>query len=130
MIGVPLSAEPAAPCWLVRHLEQLAQLLAGRGASGKPWSQMIRGMPLLVGEGIEDVCSAILDFPKVRAICAVSLPAMLALDPPDSVGDVLLLQQCDRPGSPAAPLLWRVIEHFEAGGHRVWLWARLAKVKD
>jgi Toprim domain len=103
----------------------------GRGKSGKPWSQMIRGEPLLVGEGIEDVLSAMLDFPEVRAICAVSLSAMLALDLPESVGDVLLLQQGDRPGSPAARLLWRVIEHFEGGGHRVRLWGtRLAKVKD
>jgi hypothetical protein len=101
-----------------------------RGKSGKPWSQMIQGEPLLVGEGIEDCLSAMLDFPELRAICAVSLSAMLALDLPETVGEVLLLQQGDRPGSPAARLLWRVIEHFETGGHGVRLWARLAKVKD
>ena len=101
-----------------------------RGASGKPWSQMVKGEPLMVGEGIEDVLSAMLDWPQYRAICAVSLSSMLALDLPETVGDVLLLQQGDRPGSPARKLLRRVVEHFEAGGHTVYFWNRPVFIKD
>jgi hypothetical protein len=102
----------------------------GRGKSGKPWSQMVAGEPLIVGEGIEDTLSAMLDYPEHRAICAVALSSMLALDLPETVGDVLLLQQGDRPGSPARRLLWRAVEHFEAGGHKVYFWSRPVFVKD
>lgn len=102
----------------------------GRGKSGKPWAQMAAGEPLLVGEGIEDVLSAMLDFPQYRAICAVSLSSMLALDLPAAIGEVLLLQQGDKRGSPAARLLWRVVDRLEEQGHKVYFWQRPVFVKD
>ncbi len=102
----------------------------GRGETGKPWSQMVEGEPLLIGEGIEDVLSAMLEWPEYRAICALSLSSMMTLELPEAVGDVLLLQQKDPAGSSAANLLRRVVDRFYAMGHKVYFWQRPVFVKD
>jgi hypothetical protein len=101
-----------------------------RGASGKPWSQILPGEKLLIGEGIEDVLSAMIDWPEFRAVCGVSLSSMLCLELPETVGEILLLHQGDPIGSPAYRTLWEVISRFEAMGHPVRLWKRNAGVKD
>ena len=59
-----------------------------RGITGKPWAEMVPGEPLMIGEGIEDCLSAMLDEHDYRAVCALSLSSMMTLDLPETVGDV------------------------------------------
>ena len=101
-----------------------------RGITGKPWAEMVPGEPLMISEGIEDCLSAILDEPHYRAVCALSLSSMMTLDLPETVGDVVLLQQGDPPGSAADRLLRKVIRRLEELGHEVLLWKRKNDVKD
>jgi hypothetical protein len=119
-----------------------------RGASGKAWRDMPAGETVLLGEGIEDLMSALIwgeielpgdpderwggrpgDRPgdrivaarALRAVCTISLSLMAAIELPPQVTRVAILEQRDAPGSPARAQLRRVIERFRAQGRRVLL---------
>ena len=100
-----------------------------RGASKKAWKDAPRE-PLVLAEGIEDLLSYVQIDPGTRAACALSLGAMLALDLPETFGEIAILGQNDPPGSAAAKLLDRVIERFQDEGRRVLVWRPPAFIKD
>lgn len=90
-----------------------------RGASGLPWQAMPDGETVMIGEGLEDTLSAITLWPCYRALCAVSLSAMLATQLPPAAATVLILQQNDHPKSTAADLLGRVVQRWRGEGRAV-----------
>ena len=90
-----------------------------RGENDRPWSSIEHGETWLIGEGIEDCLTAVLEWPQWPTICAVSLYSMLSLELPQAVSDIVLLSQNDPVASPASQLLLRVIRRFQNMGKRV-----------
>ena len=101
-----------------------------RGAAGKAWHEMPAGETVVVGEGIEDTLSVLLRSPQHRAICAVSLSAMLVLQLPAAVAQVIMIGQNDRRDSAAMALRDRVIARWRADGRYVQLLVPPVWVKD
>lgn len=100
-----------------------------RGSSGKPWKETQPGEWILVGEGFEDVSTAVVARPDLRAAAAVSLANMGSLVLPPAAEGVILLAQNDplhhpdfpdRP-HPARVALSRAIQNFQTQGKRVRL---------
>ena len=108
-----------------------------RGGSGLAWPKMMEGETVMLGEGIEDLLSAlicgeialpdgsggarIVAARALRAVCTISLSLMAAVELPPQVTRVVILQQRDPPGSPARAQLGRAIDRFRAQGRRVLL---------
>jgi hypothetical protein len=90
-----------------------------RGASGRPWCEMAAGETLVIGEGIEDTLSAVLQQPKWRAVSAVSLSLMAALRLPPEVTTIVLLDQNDPLDSNADRQRRQIIARWTAEGRRV-----------
>src|SRR6516162_10007952 len=94
-----------------------------RGASNKAWSQMPEGEVLMVGEGIEDTLSGVLNRSAWRAVCAVALSSMMALQLPAQVRTLVILAQNDRypaaGGSDAERLLRKVVKRWLDDGREV-----------
>jgi hypothetical protein len=90
-----------------------------RGASGRPWREMAAGETLVIGEGIEDTLSFVLQQPKWRAVCAVSLSLMAALRLPPQVATIVLLDQNDPLDSSADRQRRQIIAQWTAEGRRV-----------
>ena len=107
-----------------------------RGASGRAWADAQAGEELLIGEGIEDVATAVMVAPEFRACAAVSLANMGSLVLPPAIGAVRILKQndpamrADGAPHPAAIALGRAIAHFHGQGKRVLLCTPPAAVKD
>jgi hypothetical protein len=101
-----------------------------RGASRKRWPQMAEGETLMIGEGIEDTLSAVLNRPAWRAVCAVALSSMLVLELPPQVQTIVILGQNDKPDGGADRLLHRIIKRWVADGRRVRLAKPPAFLKD
>jgi hypothetical protein len=124
-----------------------------RGRSGKPWLNMPMGSTVVLSEGVEDALSALvgaeIDFParrgrpappavpisELRVIAAVSGDNIAALDLPSQVARLVILQQRDPPGSPAAVKLDAAITRFEEQGIEVLLlpppaWAGIKDLND
>jgi len=101
-----------------------------RGTEGKAWAEMPIGETIIVGEGVEDTLSAVLRSPQHRAICAVSLSAMLVLQLPTAVARVIMIGQNDKRDSTAIALRDRVIARWRAEGRQVQLLIPPVWVKD
>jgi hypothetical protein len=102
-----------------------------RGANReRAWHEMAQGETVLIGEGIEDVLTAVTHWPKWRAIAAVSLSAMLTTTLPEMVGTIVVLGQNDHPEARAAELFRRVLRKWQAEGRRVRVAKPPAFLKD
>jgi hypothetical protein len=101
-----------------------------RGESGKSFKDAPAGEWVVIGEGIEDTLTAVLAKPEMRALAAVSLGNMAAIQLPAACEGVVLLAQNDPPGSSATKAFSRAIEHFQAIGLRVKVARPPAEVKD
>lgn len=64
-----------------------------KGASGKRWAEAVPGEELVIGEGYEDVGTAVTACPEYRAAVAVSGSNMAGLVLPAAIKGVILLQQ-------------------------------------
>lgn len=89
----------------------LGQLRGGfiplwRGASGRPIAEAQEGEQLAIAEGIEDTLTVALHMPEARAIAAVSLSNMAAVELPEACNDVLLI--FDRDGENAQARVGRL----------------------
>lgn len=100
-----------------------------RGATGKPWKDAAAGEWLMVGEGIEDTATAVIERPDLRAAAAVSMGNMLGMQVPDAIEGVIILAQNDS-NPKAIEALDRAVAHFQALGKRVRLAKPDASVKD
>lgn len=72
---------------------------------------------------------------KLRVVAAVSLDNMAAIELPLQIDRVVILQQHDKPGSPAARKLDTIIHHIEQQGVDVLLmpppnWAGVKDIND
>jgi hypothetical protein len=102
-----------------------------RGANReRAWQDMAKGETVLIGEGIEDVLTAVTHWPKWRAIAAVSLSAMLTTELPQTIGTIVALGQNDHPEGDAAELFRVVLRKWLANGRRVQVARPPAFVKD
>jgi hypothetical protein len=101
-----------------------------RGASGLRWEEMPDDEICMVGEGIEDTLSAVLNRSAWRAVVAVSLSSMLVLDLPPEIATVVILGQNDNRGSDADQLLRRVIKRWVDQGREVRVARPPAFLKD
>ena len=90
-----------------------------RGASGLPLAAARPGETLLLGEGIETCLSAVLAAPEYRALCAVSLGNMRAIDLPAAISTIVILADNDPRDSPADNALRAAAERFAAQGRTV-----------
>ena len=124
-----------------------------RGGSEAPWSNMSMHSTVVCAEGVEDALSAVvaaeIGFPgrlpgivsapvavsRLRVIAAVSLDNIAALELPCQVERLVLLQQRDPPGSPAAQKLAAIVGKIENQGIEVLLapppaWAAVKDLND
>ena len=124
-----------------------------RGGSGAPWANMPMHSTVVCAEGVEDALSAVvaaeIGFPgrlpgivsapvavsRLRVIAAVSLDNIAALELPCQVERLVLLQQRDPPGSPAAHKLAAIVAKIEGQGIEVLLapppaWAAVKDLND
>lgn len=96
-----------------------------RGASGKSMNEAMPGETCMIGEGLEDVASAVMAAPHLRALVGVSLSNMCSIILPPAIEEVILLGQNDpelnRLGEPhpARALFQRAIGHYQRMGKRV-----------
>ena len=130
-----LIAEPKKTLGLYRG----GSIKLWRGGSGAPWANMPMHSTVVCAEGIEDAISAVvaaeIGFPgrlpgtvsgpvavsRLRVIAAVSLDNIAALELPCQVERLVLLQQRDPPGSPAAHKLAAIVGKIENQGIEVML---------
>jgi hypothetical protein len=124
-----------------------------RGASAKPWAHMPMHSTVVFSEGIEDGLSALtgaeIAFPslrpgmvsvpvavsRLRLVCAVSLDNMAAIELVPQIDRVVILQQRDKPGSPAARKLDAITRYIEGQGVDVLLlpppaWVGIKDIND
>lgn len=90
-----------------------------RGRTGLSLPKAPDGEVVALSEGIEDGLSIAIAFPDMRVLCAISLGNMINLTFPPNVAEVAIISQNDKPGSPAANTLDRVVERFRKDGKRV-----------
>jgi len=107
-----------------------------RGSTGKAWKDAEPGEWLTLGEGIEDVGSAVMLNPDRRAAVAISLGNMHAIALPQNIERVIILAQNDperdklgRP-HPAKRALELATQHFREAGKFVQLSRPPARFKD
>jgi len=101
------------------------------GKSGRSWRDPEPGEPVGIAEGIEDGLTLAVNRPAVRVVAAVSLSNMTSMTLPASIGDVQIVMQNDKPGSPAAKTLKRAIDHFRNDlKRRVFILKPPERVKD
>jgi hypothetical protein len=89
------------------------------GASGKRWRDAPEGDPLLVAEGIENALSAAIMRPDRRAIAAVSVGNIAAIDLPPKFNDVLLVEDRDGENDAVVQAHMRAINRWLEEGRGV-----------
>lgn len=96
-----------------------------RGATGKSLHEAEPGEWCIVGEGIEDVATAVMEKPELRAVVGVSLSNMGSIILPPAIEGVILLGQNDPELNalgqphPSRALFARAVAHFQKMGKRV-----------
>ena len=90
-----------------------------KGASQATLRDVPAGTDIYASEGIEDGLTAACADPSQRVICFISLSNLTELQLPEQMGRLIVLQQHDPEGSPAAKQLARAIAAHRAKGRRV-----------
>lgn len=107
-----------------------------RGASGKGLNDAVPGEWVMIGEGLEDTASAVMEKPELRALCAVSLSNMGSIILPPAIEGVILIGQNDPEFNsrgephPARGLFDRAVDHFLDQGKRVKIARPPPGIKD
>ncbi len=106
-----------------------------RGASGKSLAKAPEGDRLIVTEGIEDGLTAALAKPDCRVAAIVSIGHANAVRWPETIREIIVAAQNDKPGSPADRRLQVVLRQWLSEGRKVLLarspsWWRGREVKD
>lgn len=99
------------------------------GKSKKPMHQIAEPERVYVTEGIEDALSVALHVPEYRVVCGISVSNIRNILFPETVREIVVCADNDKPGSPAALQLEKTVDALESRGHAVMI-ARSSVGKD